>query len=318
MKNFVFPNKRWGLFLIFLFLIFLSFFVFNKLKNKEITYNLKTPEQKITSEENIKNLSEKDTDNDGLKDWEEFLWGTDPKNPDTDEDGMNDQEETLLNRDPLVFGEGNKNTQDTQKNNLENYDPKELLTQTDLLARDIFSLYINLKQNNSLGTEDQDLLINQLIQKNLNQKEQKIKIYNLDDLKINPNSSKENIEKYAQDLKSTLSTIPELRDDNFILNEALKENDPKKLKEIENNVVYYKQLISDLLKIEVPEILQNKHLALINIFKKMSSSAEKLTGAFDDPVAVLIEAKKYYEHTDEIFSISVDIGEFFRQKNIKF
>ncbi len=31
-----------------------------------------------------------DSDSDGLKDWEETLWGTDPKNPDTDGDGTED------------------------------------------------------------------------------------------------------------------------------------------------------------------------------------------------------------------------------------
>jgi hypothetical protein len=35
-----------------------------------------------------------DTDLDGLKDWEEALWGTDPKNPDTDGDGTADGRES--------------------------------------------------------------------------------------------------------------------------------------------------------------------------------------------------------------------------------
>lgn len=43
-----------------------------------------------------------DSDNDGLKDWEEELWQTDPQNPDTDTDGTPDGEEVAKNRDPRL------------------------------------------------------------------------------------------------------------------------------------------------------------------------------------------------------------------------
>jgi hypothetical protein len=48
----------------------------------------------------------KDTDNDGLKDWQEDLFGTDPTNPDTDKDGFLDGEEISSNHNPLVKSPG--------------------------------------------------------------------------------------------------------------------------------------------------------------------------------------------------------------------
>lgn len=45
-----------------------------------------------------------DTDNDGLKDWEEDLYKTDPLNPDTDNDGYLDGEEINSGHNPLVKG----------------------------------------------------------------------------------------------------------------------------------------------------------------------------------------------------------------------
>jgi len=45
-----------------------------------------------------------DSDGDGLKDWEELLWGTDPRNPDTDSDGTSDGDEVKMGRDPLKPG----------------------------------------------------------------------------------------------------------------------------------------------------------------------------------------------------------------------
>ncbi len=45
-----------------------------------------------------------DTDRDGLKDFEETLWKTDPANPDTDGDGSTDGEEVQNDRNPLKKG----------------------------------------------------------------------------------------------------------------------------------------------------------------------------------------------------------------------
>jgi len=50
----------------------------------------------------------KDSDNDGLKDWEEELFGTDPFNPDTDGDGYLDGEEVDSGHNPLVKAPGDK------------------------------------------------------------------------------------------------------------------------------------------------------------------------------------------------------------------
>lgn len=45
-----------------------------------------------------------DVDGDGLKEWEEALWKTDPLNPDTDGDRSLDGDETTHNRNPLKRG----------------------------------------------------------------------------------------------------------------------------------------------------------------------------------------------------------------------
>ncbi len=46
----------------------------------------------------------KDSDNDGLKDWEEALYATNLQSPDTDGDGASDGEEIKVGRDPLKKG----------------------------------------------------------------------------------------------------------------------------------------------------------------------------------------------------------------------
>lgn len=57
------------------------------------------------SQENLK-----DSDNDGLKDWEEELYKTNPNNPDTDADGYLDGEEINSGHNPLVKAPGDQLT----------------------------------------------------------------------------------------------------------------------------------------------------------------------------------------------------------------
>ncbi len=66
------------------------------------------PQKEIVSGAVRGKNSQKDSDNDGLKDWEEVLWKTDPQNPDTDGDGTPDGEEVKLGRDPTIPAPGDK------------------------------------------------------------------------------------------------------------------------------------------------------------------------------------------------------------------
>lgn len=52
----------------------------------------------------------KDSDGDGLKDWEEAIWHTDARKTDTDGDGTPDGEEVKQNRDPRIPGPNDRYT----------------------------------------------------------------------------------------------------------------------------------------------------------------------------------------------------------------
>lgn len=102
----------------------------NNSKNKDFKDFLK---RKANFSYKIKNTSKKerkillkDSDNDGLSDYEEInIYGTNPNNPDTDGDGMSDGEEVKRGRNPL--GKGTlKDLFIPHKGN--NYQSKALLT----------------------------------------------------------------------------------------------------------------------------------------------------------------------------------------------
>ncbi len=97
----------------------------------------------ITAEE-----IDKDSDNDGLKDWEESLWGTNPNNPDTDGDGTPDGQEVKQGRNPLLASKNGKNDK-LENQKLKETDsllPAELPSFTDLLSQQFFGDYLFLRE----------------------------------------------------------------------------------------------------------------------------------------------------------------------------
>ncbi|MCK4918427.1 MAG: hypothetical protein KAS02_01420 [Candidatus Pacebacteria bacterium] len=307
-------NKKLLVVLGVVFLFLIIFTIFNYYKNSKLEYI--SPTENIITTKITEEIIQKDSDNDGLKDWEEILWETDPNNPDTDDDGMNDNDEILNERDPLVKGVGDINKIISKKEeSLQT--TQTTLTQTDILAREIFMSYVALKQNDALGTQEQEDLIQSITFDKLNF-EPELNYISLNDLNIIKDSSQESLQKYATELNQILSKNPELRDDNIILKEALDNDSPKILEEIKSNIIFYEKFIDDLVKTETPVVLQDKHLILINLLKKMIVNSSQLTQVFEDPVLALIGAKQYYETVEEIINISAEIGEFFKQNNINF
>jgi len=94
----------------------------------------------------------KDSDGDGLKDWEEALWKTDPNNPDTDGDGTPDGQEIKEGRDPLVPGpddrlkapEAGTTTEDgTPSPSLEKFSSATKESLTEAISRQFFNDYLS-------------------------------------------------------------------------------------------------------------------------------------------------------------------------------
>src|SRR3989344_5268420 len=82
-------------------------------------------------------LLAKDTDEDGLKDWEEQLWKSDPLKPDSDSDGTPDGLEIKNGRNPTVAGPNDKLDLDTVTSKI-NTETEADLSETDKFPRALF------------------------------------------------------------------------------------------------------------------------------------------------------------------------------------
>jgi parallel beta-helix repeat protein len=82
-------------------------FMFEKIGKYEITLTVKDPSGNLASDSISVAVASKDSDGDGLTDYDEDnIYGTDPNNPDTDGDDIIDSFEIVRGTDPLVPDKG--------------------------------------------------------------------------------------------------------------------------------------------------------------------------------------------------------------------
>lgn len=87
-------------------------------------------EAKKNKVEQIQNKENKDTDNDGLLDWQEVLYKTDFENPDTDSDGVLDGEEVKDGTDPTSVKNDRNDEIEVVKESIENIESQIARRQT--------------------------------------------------------------------------------------------------------------------------------------------------------------------------------------------
>ncbi len=317
------PSKKLSIFLVVTLVILGCFFVFYKYEDRKISYFLNLEKQK-----GVKNATNKiiqqtiknDTDGDGLKDWEETLWKTDPINPDTDGDGTNDNNEILINRNPLIAGPNdsfddkitsfNKETTNSLNN--------KPLTQTDLLSRELFAGYITLKQENQLGTDQEEQLINNLITKNILTDIDSVKNYTLNDLSIIHDNGKETIQQYATQIDLILNPNTEIENDIVIVKEILETKNKQKLQKIDLNIKIYENIQKELLSLPVPYEISTPHINAINALGNLISNATQMKQILNDPIAGLLNIKKYMTNQEIFEEEWKKIGLYLFEKGIKF
>jgi len=278
--------------IIFL-LIYGIWFNLNWSKNEE--------KKKIEMKREKKEISlEKDTDGDGLEDWKENLYKTDPNNKDTDKDGLSDFEEVKNGWDPLVAGKGN----------LENK-IKEIQAKRDFFLsleeqkKEFQKLRLEIKENKKNNFKNYSSKIGQ------NKIIDKVKI----DLKNNVNNVAEIILFYD---KTDYKEIQKIQD-NLLKKSSQKINKQKVQKNIQNL-----RKISNILKSKKVSnnLLENYVLGLSNGFGKLADGIEEILNLEEksekDKDKILEALKKYSEGASDIVKFRGKIFLLIEEYEIEF
>ena len=297
-------HKKKLLFVIIFTSIFIGavfVFIYTKPNFNELKFE-RTPEN--SAEKALGVIIAKDSDDDGLKDWEESLWKTDPKNPDSDGDGTPDGQEVRENRDPSKPAPGDEmqNIDKTQK---------QLEKKEKTLTQSVVSQYITAYSSiNQDGITDDSVLSGlkkdiaaEIDSKVLNTNTQK---YTESDLIIIPDNvlSVENYRKKLQDILDKYKK--ESQNDIYIVNDALKAQDSAILKKLDKSILTYKNIVKDLLLMEVPERSVQAHLNVINAYSSLVTSVENMKFVLSDPITGLAGIAQYKMNVKKLLSIKLN------------
>jgi len=271
------PSKKLSIFLLIFLVILFSLFFFNKNKYSK------------NEAPNIKNISAStlvlnDQDMDGLYDWEESLWGTDPKQKDSDQDGVNDKEETEIKKNELGI---TTNQEDSSAN------------QTDQLAKEIFSLAVSLNQNGLLtqeGVENLTKILGDqiLTTEEIENPESEIQV-------LTTENTPENKEKYKTSVLKTIEVAKnkgfggELTEFSKII--AEESDNTENLEKISQT---YSDLADELIKIKVPEEISSIHKSLISELIRTSLSINLMSNYYSDPILSLRGIFLYKKYSDNV------------------
>ncbi len=231
-----------------------------------------------------------DSDQDGLRDWEEELWQTDKNIKDTDGDGTLDGEEVRVNRNPRIKGPKDSLDQKEQ----ETASTSKPLTNTDIFARDVFAKYIALKQSG--GEIDADTQ-EQLVQAMLVNANGSLagRTYYRTDLRVTPNSDTTSLLIYGNAVGQAVtdSFSNKNRSELDIIKDSMQLGDEDILKELDPIIKEYTNFETRLKGITVPEAMVISHIKLLNHISEFTAIIKGMRVAYTDPISMLFAARQY-------------------------
>lgn len=229
----------------------------------------------------------KDADQDGLPDWQESLYGTDPNVADTDRDGIADGEAVrrgLLTPTALA-------SQLPDEPAGEEDIPGEAPASgsfTDQFARAFFEAYLETSNGQPLTEEAQRELVERLIT-DFKAKSTQSLFSSYTRVSIRTSTAVSN-DAYAASVERVLKSneVREGEGDPLALMQAFVEKDDASAREkllVLGNA--YKAISQELLAISVPPVFADEHLALVRSFDSLGRATLIVTDYKTDPLGTL-------------------------------
>jgi len=240
-----------------------------------------------------------DTDLDGLPDWKEKLYGTDYATADSDGDGTNDGDEVRVGRNPAVPNTANMGEPANDKLvYLE--DPNIATSSTDLLGikKEFFAKYL-AEGSREIREETYRDLVKTVDAKRFAPR------HELLGLNITSDNSAEGVKTYANAfgviIKKYLDHRMERSEDDLI-EAALTKKDKVVQEELQLFAIAYRNFAKDLLLLDVPSTLARAHLLVVNGYDGMATGLLSVATVQNDPVNGTAGYQAYLKYRIDVVS----------------
>lgn len=286
-KRNLLPSKKFVKTLLGIVVLVAIIALLGSVSNKKTTYKQKKGSVVVVSE-----TTEKDTDGDGLKDWEESLWGLDIKNPDTDGDGIIDSDE--IRKIQEFLGAGNENNPDNPANDK---------TKTGALTRDILTIASAITQSGQVTKESQGAITDE-IAKYLEKRE--VPTYTIRDITMIDNATPAQVKTYIASIKKSLEHTPMTKNDAQLIADYEGNMDTNNMAPYVQTADKFKKEVELLKKVPVPDQFLGQHLDYMNSLQGLSSFYADLALQDIDParsIAAFISAETVFENYKKVLEL---------------
>ncbi len=259
--------------------------------NKKNLVPLKVANQSVTD------LIQKDSDGDGIPDWEEDLWGTD-KN----------KKITFNNTPDATYIENRKKELNIDESVTAN---DKNLTETDKFAREFFVSYSAMKSSGQVDKNAINSFSSALGEKVANPN--LLDRYTASDIKLDNNDTAVSRQAYYNTIKKIFKTYQtagigdelDIISNKITLDSANNPNSSAKLIAIANAYQdFAKKIITD---VKVPEGLADYHLRIANSSNNTGISVSNMEKVMDDPVVGLSGISQYQKYSNDLVAAVGDL-----------
>jgi len=259
----------------------------------------------ISDNATIEDLVNKDTDGDEIPDWQEGLYGLDPTKKETNP-GIPDSSalsklrvEQGNDRGIITMGDSSSGT--------------ENLTQTEKFSRELFATVASLNQNGQMDQATISALANSLSERVENSVQRKV--YTISDLTIVNSDTKQTIQKYSDTLNNIYLKQRVKKGVPTILQEfTADETNVAKLAELDPIIKQTNQIISESLKMPVPQSLSILHLNLINDSQRLLENISDIKLFESDPIMAIGAIIQYGKNALSIASSAKSLTDTIKQR----
>ncbi len=279
-----------------------------------------SPRSVSASEESglLQAIATKDSDGDGLPDWEEALYGANPRMTDTFNLGMTDGEAVARGLIvPKAIADISVTTSLPASLDSEGLPPPAAEgTLTDAFARNLFALYLSSKQTNG-GANLSEGEMAAITKEALNSLSSIITVApdfkSAKDLKIS-GSGPDAFKTFAAQAEAVLmkNTSNATTSEINYLKSALENDDATALPHIVSIAKAYRDSAAGLAMIPVPKELAADHLLLINTVMRMGQIASDFARVNDDPLATMLALQQYPQTIIALSAAFVHIGNIYK------
>jgi len=278
------PSKKFTsillIIIIFIIIIFLIRGAISLFENRKSAKN-----NNGVTEMTVGGIIQKDSNDNGIADWEEYLWGLNPN-----KDGKENKEFILSKKSAL-----------TQSGIISTPDESKQITDNELLSREFFATIISLQQTGNLNEESIKSVSDAIGQKIEATIIPDVYTKNMLAIKIDSEETKADYSgefmilalKYAND---------DIGKELTLISQGIGNNDPQALYAARTIASAYRSFGAELIKIPVPKSASSTVLSLANNYEKTAQSIEGLTQVLSDPIIGMRAMISYKKYNDALVS----------------